>query len=162
MPTVEKRHELIDLIRRLPDDLQSLIGGLSEQQLTTPYLPNEWTIAQNVHHLADAHMNAFFRFKRILLESNPTIDPFDQDAWASTPEASDAEIQASISILRGLHFRWANLMEALDETLWLRPAIHRQVGPVVLYDVLDSYSRHCQNHLAQIQSVLDAMAEQEG
>ncbi|MCB0065383.1 MAG: DinB family protein, partial [Caldilineaceae bacterium] len=57
MLTAEERQTQITKFRRLPRQLRTLVERLGDEQLTTRYLPNEWTVAQNVHHLADAHMN---------------------------------------------------------------------------------------------------------
>lgn len=157
MPTPEKRMQLIDTMLALPGKLEQLVEGLSDDQLTTAYVSGEWTIAQNIHHLADSHMNAFYRFKRILLEDNPLIVPYDQDEWAITPEADKADISDSLTILYALHQRWAYLMKRLDTPEWARPGRHQQVGDVVLYNVLESYAQHGEDHIRQIKQVLEAM-----
>jgi hypothetical protein len=40
--------------KRLPDDLQRSVTGLTDAQLDTPYRPGGWTARQVVHHLADS------------------------------------------------------------------------------------------------------------
>ena len=64
--TAQDRSTYIDKIRALPIQLEELIEGLSTEQLTTPYLKGEWTVAQNIHHLADSHMNSYIRIKLML------------------------------------------------------------------------------------------------
>ena len=54
-----------------PPDCGRKVDGLSVEQLTTPYNAPEWTIAQNIHHLADTHMVCIRRFKLIL--TSPTF-----------------------------------------------------------------------------------------
>ena len=58
MLTAEERQPLIEKIRNFPAELEALVSQLSDQQLTNPYVDGEWTIAQNVHHVADSHMNS--------------------------------------------------------------------------------------------------------
>lgn len=41
----------------LPTRLETLVVGLSPEELTTHYLAGEWTVAQNVHHLVDSHVS---------------------------------------------------------------------------------------------------------
>lgn len=62
------RSQRIETLRSLPGKVAKLVEPFSPEQLCTPYVPGEWTIAQNVHHLADSHLNSFIRFKLILLE----------------------------------------------------------------------------------------------
>ena len=82
MPASDPRAEAIEKIRRLPQQLEELISGLSPQQLTAKPLPNEWTVAQNVHHIADSHINSYVRCKLMATEDNPTLKPYDEGAWA--------------------------------------------------------------------------------
>ncbi len=147
----------IDRIRRLPNLLDELVMGLTDEQLTTAYQQGEWSIAQNVHHLADSHMNSFIRFKLILLEEKPALKPYDQDAWAQTAEANSADIRSSLAILRGLHARWCALMETLTPQQWARQGDHPEHGDVSLEDLLTTYAEHGEAHLRQIQAVLDAL-----
>ena len=129
MTTNLERQALIAKIRQLPSQLESLVRPLSEAQLNTRFLPNEWTVAQNVHHLADSHMNCLIRVKLILTEEHPTLRPYDQDAWAITPDYA-APIDDSLTLLRGLHARWALLFESLwDCERWTREVACENVEP---------------------------------
>ena len=73
--TSQERKPLIDKIRHLPGQIAELVSGLSETRLTTHFLAGEWTVAQNVHHLADSHMNSYIRCKLILTEEHPPSSP---------------------------------------------------------------------------------------
>lgn len=46
------RTPVIERIRAFPRALRSDVGGLSSTNLTTHFLPREWSVAQHVHHLA--------------------------------------------------------------------------------------------------------------
>jgi len=63
MLTREQRRDMIDKIRVLPEQLAARVRGLSVEQLTTHFLAHEWTVAQNVHHLGDSHVNIPRRLK---------------------------------------------------------------------------------------------------
>jgi len=150
------RQQCIDKIRRLPQQVAELTAGLSVQQLTTPFLAGEWSVAQNVHHLADSHLNSYTRLKLILTEENPTIRPYDQDLWALMPEANSADINASLTLLRGLHQRWCDLFEALDESQWRRTGIHPESGVISPTSLLMTYADHGEGHLDQMRRTLAA------
>ena len=63
--------------------MRAAVAGLNDRQLDTPYRPQGWTVRQVVHHVADSHMNGLIRTKLALTESNPTIKPYDENAWAT-------------------------------------------------------------------------------
>lgn len=154
--TPPNRNTLIEKIRNFPAQLEALLKGLTDEQLTTPYLDGEWTVAQNVHHLADSHMNSYIRTKLILTEDHPLLKPYDQDRWAVMADADTATIEPSLLILRGLHKRWVELFESLDDAAWERRGLHPQNGEMSVADILRIYADHCDAHLDQIRRTLAA------
>ena len=104
MSGVELYTELIDEIRDLPVTLDAAVSDLDNEQLDTPYDVGKWTARQVVHHLADAHLNAFARVKWILTEDHPSIKPYDQNRWAELAD-SKLPIELSMAILHGVHYR---------------------------------------------------------
>lgn len=151
MPTPEQ----IDVIRNFPAKLEALVTDLTPEELTTAYNAPEWTVAQNVHHLADAHMNGYIRFKLIVTEDNPPIKPYQQPLWAETADAKSADIRPSLALLRALHQRWVLFMESIED--WSRTGNHPDRGLVTLDQFLQTYVSHCEAHTNQIQAVLDKM-----
>ena len=148
--------ERIAVIRDYVPRLEALVAGLSIEQLTTPYNAPEWTIAQNIHHLVDSHMTSYLRFKRMIVEDNPTVRGYNQDAFAGLPDAKDAHITDSLMILRGLHARWARMLNNIED--WSRTCYHDEAQKTIsLDDMLNAYVRHCNAHIQQIQEVLDKM-----
>lgn len=144
-------------MRTAPERLEALVRDLTPEELTTAYLPGEWTVAQNIHHLADAQMALFFRFKVILLEDHPTVKPFDQDDWTQTIDSTDpALIDESLGIVRGVHLRWARLAESLADDDWSRTGYHPETGILSLKSLFPYACGHGDAHVAQISQTLDA------
>src|SRR6266511_796968 len=156
MLTDMQRREMIEKIRSLPAQLRERVSGLTDEQLTTHYLAGEWTVAQNVHHLADSHMNSFVRLKLILTEDRPTLKPYDQDRWAAMVDANNPAIESSLGLLEGLHTRWAALLESLREDEWRRAGLHPEIGEVTADDRLRVYAAHGEGHIDQISRTLAA------
>lgn len=157
MPTTEERLTRIEQIRTFPARLAVVVKDLTADEMTTVYLPDEWTVAQNIHHVADAHMNAFIRFKLILLENVPTLKPYDQNSWAETVDATAEDVEMSLQIIRGVHQRWTTLLAGLpDGDIWQRQANHPETGTVTLDDLLNYYSDHGDAHIEQIRKTLAA------
>lgn len=154
--SAQDRKLMINKIRQLPVQVRDAVKGLNEEQLNTPYGQGKWNPLQVVHHLADAHMNAFVRMKLILTEENPTLKAYEQDDWARTREASQYPVQASLNIISGLHERWSNLLESLPENAWSRTAFHPENGVVTLDDILRIYANHGEKHVGQIMGLRKA------
>src|SRR6185369_5741312 len=60
-PHAAEREMLIDQIERAPVQLRTLVEGLDDRHLDTPYRAGGWTIRQVIHHLPDSHMNSYLR-----------------------------------------------------------------------------------------------------
>lgn len=156
MLTPEERLSHIETLRRFPAALEALVSQLNETQLTTPSLAGEWTIAQNVHHTADSHMNSYIRLKLMLTEERPLLKPYDETKWALFPDATPPDFTLTFELLRGLHGRWVTVFENLTEEQWLRVGHHPVNGDTTVADLLENYAAHCKAHLDQIQRTLDA------
>ena len=154
--TNREREDMIERVRRLPGSIEALVKGLTADELTTHYLPKEWTVAQNVHHLADAQMQLYGRCKLIVTEHKPILKPFDQDAWAALPDAMAANVGDSVVLLKALYARAVPFFESLGEDAWVREGLHLEIGITTLAFWLGRFANHGEMHIEQIQQVLGA------
>ncbi len=153
---METHADIIAVIRNLPAQLREKVSGLTVEQLTTPYNAGEWTVAQNIHHLADTHMVCIRRFKLILTSPEFHFTSYDVNAIAEYPDAKDADIEYSLKILDGLQARWAILLENLNDDEWAKIGFS-QSGDLSIEEIARIYAQHGPNHLQQIQDVVDCM-----
>jgi hypothetical protein len=152
------RAEWIERIEFLPAEFRAAVAGLTPQQLDTPYRPGGWTVRQLVHHVPDSHLNAYVRFKLALSERDPTIRPYDQDAWALLPDTVYSPIETSLDLLASLHVRWATLLRALSEQEFERTYFHPESGRrFTLAEALGMYAWHGDHHLAHVTGLCERM-----
>lgn len=139
-----------ETIAVFPAQLRTAVEGLSDQELDWRYRPGGWTIRQVVHHCADSHLNAIVRFKLALTETDPTIKPYNEAAWAELPDVQQP-LETSLMILEGLHARWKALLDQMTEEDYQRSFFHPEHGtPFTLLLGLDNYQWHCRHHLAHV------------
>lgn len=143
------RAACIDAVAAMPPALSAAVEGLTDAQLDTPYRDGGWSPRQIVHHLADSHMNAYTRFKLGLTETNPTIKPYDEAAWAETAD-NKTPVMLSLNIVDGVHRRLVTLLRSLDASAFDRTIQHPERGPLTLADLLGLYAWHSRHHVAQI------------
>ena len=154
MAMTSERQAKLQKINQLPAQLEATVQGLTDGQLDKPRGEGEWTVRQVVHHVADSHINSVIRLKLILTEDHPTLKPYDQEQWATLPD-STLPLEATFSILRGLHQRWVTLFEKLSEDDWSRTGYHPEIGDVTPDDLLTIYARHGEEHIEQINRLLE-------
>ena len=106
-----------------------------------------------IHHVPDSHLNAYIRFKLALTESEPTIKPYDEAAWAELPDTRDTPIEVSLAMLENLHERWVRLIGAMSDADFARQFRHPELGLVPLEKNLALYAWHSKHHAAHIISL---------
>jgi len=103
-------------IKFLPNAIENAVRNLDEKQLHTPYREGGWTVHQLVHHVADSHMNAYIRFKLGYTEDNPTIKPYEENAWAETADVKNLPINISVTLLYALHQRLDDFLNSFSDS----------------------------------------------
>jgi len=145
--------DAIARLRDFPAQLEALVLPLTDAQLDHK-MPGEWTTRQIVHHLADSHMSAVFRFKLPLTEPpSPNFMTYDQDAFAMLADYR-LPLEPSLLIIRGLHVRFVALLESLTDAQWQMTGIHTSWGATTVAEVASRYADHCDNHIEQMTRVL--------
>ncbi len=153
--TPELRRQRINVIAELPSRVAAAVAGLNDAQLDTPYRPAGWTVRQTVHHIPDSHMNAYSRIKLALTEDEEvTIKPYYEDRWAELGD-SRLPIDASLSILTGLHARWVGLFASMSDDDFAKQYIHPETGKWTLDGALALYAWHSLHHTAHITSLCE-------
>ena len=137
-------------VEALPRRLKEAVAGLNDSQLDTPYRPNGWTVRQVVHHVPDSHLNSYCRFRLALTEDCPSIKLYEEAIWAELPDAKLAPIELSLTLLPGLHARWAMLLRSMTDAQFGRTFKHSEWGEIRLDWTLGLYAWHCRHHVAHI------------
>jgi len=147
------RQRLLESIEHAPARFRSLVSGLSDAELDTPYRPDGWTIRQVVHHVPDSHLNAYIRMKLAVTEDAPAIKTYEEALWAQLPEAKSGPVEMSLALLEALHTRWVAFLRALPAQNFSKPFTHPQWGAVTLDEAIVMYEWHCRHHAAHIENL---------
>ena len=148
-----KRRRWLREMAETPARLKTAVRDLDDPQLDTPYRDGGWTPRQVVHHLADAHVNGFVRFKLALTEDRPAIKTYEEDLWAETADVRQAPVDASLRLLAALHERWMILLESLSEPQFGNAFSHPQRGLMTIDKAIQLYAWHGLHHTAHITSL---------
>jgi hypothetical protein len=146
------KDERADLIAHYgvgPIEVEKALAGATDEELDRPVGADGWTARQVVHHLADSETNAYVRLRKLLAEDRPTIQGYDESAWA-TALHYDRPIEASLAVLRAVRASSAELLARLPDADWAREGTHTESGPYSVEGWLRIYARHGHEHAAQI------------
>jgi len=146
----EVREMAVHTIANLPENLRNAVGGLSTEQIDTPYREGGWTVRQLVHHIADSHALAGMRVRWALTEEMPTVMGYDEKSWAELYDSLHAPVEWSLEIIEATHARWVMLLGSLTEAQWQRKFKHSERGPSTIEQATMLYAWHCVHHTAHI------------
>jgi hypothetical protein len=152
--TPELLQEWIAVLRALPSWMDVCIENLDAAQLRVPYREGGWSTQQVIHHVADSHTNAYIRIRLALTEDNPTIKPYDENAWALLPDVDTVPVNISVTLLHALHRRLVALMETLSPAQWERTYYHPEhKRNFTVWEMASLYAWHSRQHTAHIQQL---------
>ena len=102
-------------------------------------------------------MNAYTRFRLALTESNPTIKPYDEAAWAELPDARVEPVSVSLDLLDRMHERLVFLLRATPAAAFARTLTHPVNGLMTLDMLLGIYAWHGRHHTAHVTALRERM-----
>ncbi len=155
--TDAERQAMIERLAAQPETFRGLVEDLTETQLDTPYRAGGWTVRQLVHHVADSHMNAYFRVKLALTEELPTVKPYDQDAWVQLADIKAVPPSVSLALFEGIHARLLPVLRAMAPADFRRRLMHPENGPMTIDDVVNMYAWHGDHHIAHVRGLRERM-----
>jgi uncharacterized damage-inducible protein DinB len=143
----------LGVLERTRGEVQSIIEGLSDQQLKTPEAAGKWSIVEVLQHLADSEIVWGWRLRLVLAQDRPVLTGYDQDLWAERlfyGEANADEALEVWSVLRKAHLR---LLRRLDSEDLGRIGLHSERGEESVQHMIRLYAGHDLLHVRQLQRI---------
>ncbi len=147
----EQRAAHVARIAAQPAQLAAAMSGLDAADYAAPYRPGGWTVRQLVHHLADSHANAYIRVKLALTEHEPTIKPYDQDAWVALADSERVSPLVSLAMFTAIHERLVAVLQSLVPAHFARTLVHPENGPMTIDQLVALYAWHGDHHVRHMQ-----------
>ncbi len=138
------------------DDVEAALAGLAETDLDLTRGPNEWSIRQIVHHLAETDAMFFMAFKTALAQSGSTFirNPYDQDHWVEALAYTERAIEPSLALLKAMRQQLAQLFQQIPDH-WDRYVLLKfaswEGDTVTVGELMDGMNWHLAEHCAEIQ-----------
>lgn len=153
MNTSEEMGDLLATYSAAPARLREAVDALDPAALDRPAAAGEWTPRQIIVHLVDADLVASMRVRQILAEEGPFLPAFHQDAWAAALDygADAAVVTEALALFALLRSSTARLLTRAPRERWSAWGQHSERGRQTLHDIVATYTRHGEDHLAQLE-----------
>ena len=154
---LNERNELIAKYNRGYDEVLSALQDFPPDQLTAHPISGKWSACEIIHHLADSESTAAIRLRRLLVDDSPTIEGYDQAAFAVRLKYNQREIEPALDAFRAARATTAQLFDLMSEDDWKRQGTHTESGKYGVGDWLRIYAAHAHDHAAQIRTLRSAL-----
>ena len=155
--TQQERSDLIAKYIAGYDEVMKALDGFPSDSLGSHPIPGKWSAREIVHHLGDSESTSAFRLRKLLVEDNPTIEGYDQDAFAQKLRYNERDMAPALDAFRTARATTAQLLGMMSEDEWKRAGVHTESGPYSVEKWLRIYADHAHNHAAQIQRLKDSL-----
>jgi uncharacterized damage-inducible protein DinB len=145
--------ELLERFRRGAELVAVAITGAAGPELDFKLAPDQWSVRQIVAHLADSEAANVVRLRQVIAEDNPTLVPWDQNAWAERTDYAKRKPSQALDTMRQLRADNYQLLKDLPPETYSRTGNHLKRGTMSLLDLLRLFAEHAENHATQIRAV---------
>ncbi len=145
--------DAIKVQRATAPKLKKAIQGLTPAQLRWRPEPAKWSIAEIIAHLADAEVVASWRMRSVIGENCITIQPFDQDAWASVFEYQKRDAKLSLETFRVLRENNLAMLKEIPKETWDNYGMHLERGKESIAHLTRMFAGHDTNHVLQVEKI---------
>src|SRR5579862_251482 len=151
--------ELLERFRRGAELLAVCTTGAAGPELDFKPGEGKWSVRTIACHLADTETVGVMRIRQIIAEDNPTLQAWDQEAWANKLDYGKRKISQPIDTFRRLRAENYELLKDLPESAFARTGVHTERGTLSLLRLLRDCAEHLESHVRQIQGVRAAFKE---
>ena len=145
--------EPIKVQRTTAARLEKAIQGLTPTQLKWRPQPGKWSIAEIIAHLGDTEIVASWRMRSVIGENGITIQPFDQDAWASAFDYQQRDAKRSLELFRILRENNLAMLQEISPATWENYGMHLERGKETIAHLTRMFAGHDINHVLQVERI---------
>lgn len=141
-----------------PALLRAAVERARPEDLGKRPVDGKWSIREVVCHIADFEPVYVDRFKRILVEDNPTMFGGEPDDFASTLNYDARDVAQELEFIEITRRHMLPILQSLDIEQYQRTGVHSEDGPLTLETLLERISGHIQHHLPFVEEKLAALS----
>ncbi len=154
--TAAERKRLIDEYAAGPARLRAAFAGVPEPVRQWRPSPTDWSAHEVICHCADSESNASLRIRYLVVEREPLIVGYDQEAWARVLDYHARPVEPALATVEAVRANTVPLLRALSEDAWGKEGRHTESGRCTAEDWLRIYAEHLEIHARQIEGNLAA------
>jgi hypothetical protein len=147
------RVEVTTYLRTVPDIIEEVLQGLSDDDFCCRPSPDEWSILEVCCHLRDYSRIEGQRVRRLVEEDEPALQAWDELQLARERQYAEDDPRRVRTALRAFWGVLAYQLEGLTDEQWERAGTHPEIGRVTVRSRADRQVKHARIHLEQLRAI---------
>ena len=152
-PGTTGHFDLVDALRTLPRDLSDALKGVTDAEATFRVTPDGWCIREILGHLRDAAEVYHKRIYMMSTQTDPVLEPYDQEAFATEHAYMTRTIDDMLRELAAWRADTVNLLTTLVNWNWARTGQHLESGRMSIRQIVEHMVEHEGEHLHDIRTL---------
>lgn len=141
-------------MRRMPEELGSLLAGRAEADLVRRPAPDAWSVTEIVCHLRDVEEFYCQRVQTILANRDPVLAAFDPERWVVERQYARSAAAPALDAFTLRRRETLAVLDGLGEDDWGRGGSHAQRGWMTVRRIVHGWAKHDDEHADQIRRAL--------
>jgi hypothetical protein len=141
---------LFTALAAAPDLYDIALNGLTEAEADRRPDPERFTIREIMAHLAEWEEVFLLRMQRIANETYPTLEGYDEWAWATEHHYAATDPREQAALFRERRGRIISFLRARTAEEWERAGLRPEIGAITLEALALLVPLHDLYHLKQI------------
>lgn len=158
-PGTQGHLELVEPLRAMPKQLAGELKGITESEATYRPAPDAWCIREIVGHLRDAAEVYHQRLYMMSTQTDPILEPYDQDAYAREHGYMTRDLNEVSSEFRSYRQKSVELLTTLVNWNWARTGQHKERGRQSIRQMVEHMVEHEAAHFDEIRRLRREAAE---
>ena len=138
-------------LHRTPVEVESLLEGLTDDELSRQPEDGGWAIRNIISHLRDAQGVLNYRVNLLIEQENPHIESKAVFEWATQEHERPPTAQEIFETYRNSRHETIAKLEGISLIDWWQAARHEEFGTVTLMEQVSYFATHEVTHLPQIE-----------
>jgi hypothetical protein len=134
-----------------PEILRLLMEDITDEQAHWKPAPDRWSIAEVLEHLSHTESRGFrARIDQMLAEEHPTLEAYDQEAFAAQGTYSGRDPEESFAHFEEQREDNVAFLRDLPLSVAERTGAHAKLGNITIGQLMNEWAFHDLGHIRQI------------
>lgn len=156
--TREERNELVKSYGASYEKVKAAVALFPKEMWQWKPSSTQWSIQENLVHLADSEANSYIRCRRLIAEPGSKVLGYDQDIWATQLKYHEQNAADALNLFGMMRQMTYQLLKNLPEEVWENTVDHSERGIMPFTEWLRVYENH--THIGQMRRVHEAWKKQ--